>query len=270
VAIAGHCTDTLRQVIKVLKTAIGKFAIPDTAICYGDGVKLGTEDTTVEFKYSWSPGTWLDNPNIANPTSTPHADITYVVLKSFEACVSSDTVRVRVRHPKIDFNYQVVHNCAENVISFENTSRDADGHFWYINDTLASTDQSPVFTFPYGTQVKGYLLISDHGACPIRKEFDITLPSADKLGIFIPNVITPNGDGANDCFKVVGFKNLDMTCRPESLEIFNRWGERVHSNPESCWGGLDERTGNKLTTGVYYYILRFENKEYKGTVTVIW
>ena len=83
--------------------------------------------------------------------------------------------------------------------------------------------------------------------------------------LFIPNVITPNGDGANDVFFI---KNLEYY--PGSrLFIFNRWGQELYSSMDyrNDWGG-----GN-LSAGNYYYHL-FVHKQtnvtqYQGTLKII-
>jgi gliding motility-associated-like protein len=269
VAIDGHCTDTVKQTIKILKKAGKGFAIPDTAICFGQKINIGEGDTSGGFTYSWTPATYLNNPFIGNPVSTPLEDITYVVTKSYDACVSVDTVQIHVIHPVADFTYAHEQNCDENKVQFSNTSEEADTYAWFIKDSLVSTQPSPRFTFRSGTNVNGYLIATNKGKCPVRKDFELNFPSLADMGIFIPNVLTPNSDGANDCFKVVGFTNSPVTCDPAELHIYNRWGEQVYSNPKICWDGTDERNGNKLKEGVYYYVLTFSGKTYKGTVTLL-
>lgn len=269
VAIDGHCTDTVRQTIKILKKTGKGFAIPDTAICYGQKIRVGEADTSGGFIYNWTPSTYLNNSTIGNPISTPLADITYLVTKSYDACVSTDTVNIHVMHPVAGFTYSVEQDCAENEVQFVNTSEGADTYQWFIKDSLVATQPSPRFTFASGMQVNGYLIASEKGKCPSRSDFNIKLPTLEELGIFIPNVITPNGDGANDCFVVMSFKNSKKVCKPEELHIYNRWGEQVFSNPNGCWDGTDERNGNKLKPGVYYYVIRYSGKEYKGTITLI-
>uniref|UniRef100_UPI001BDABABE DUF7507 domain-containing protein n=1 Tax=Pedobacter sp. B4-66 TaxID=2817280 RepID=UPI001BDABABE len=83
-------------------------------------------------------------------------------------------------------------------------------------------------------------------------------------GFFIPNVITPNGDGKNDSFVIVGlenFKNVEVT-------IFNRWGNEVYRNKnyQNTW------TGDGLNEGTYYYLIRMSNngkqEVYKGWVLI--
>jgi len=66
----------------------------DTEVCFGDSIQLiATGGTT----YVWSPPTRLDNPNVANPISTPLETTTYSVMASNEnGCFGIDSVTVTV------------------------------------------------------------------------------------------------------------------------------------------------------------------------------
>ena len=69
------------------------------------------------------------------------------------------------------------------------------------------------------------------------------------LDCMVPDVISPNGDGLNDLFKIecADFKSVN-------LKIFNRWGDLVFEadNYNNDWGG--EHDGADLPPGPYYYI----------------
>lgn len=90
--------------------------------------------------------------------------------------------------------------------------------------------------------------------------------------LFIPNVITPDGDGWNDNL------NFESTCFPFtyfSLSIFNRWGEMVFQTYDQ-FKAFNGRTDNgmELPAGVYYLILDYHilngtAKKYTGTLTII-
>jgi len=83
-------------------------------------------------------------------------------------------------------------------------------------------------------------------------------------GFFIPNVFTPNGDGINDYFEIVG---LDAYSGAK-LRVFNRWGNEVYYNAKynNNWNG------DGLNGGTYYYMLELEKdgktSSYKGWVLV--
>jgi large repetitive protein len=80
----------------------------------------------------------------------------------------------------------------------------------------------------------------------------------------IPSVITPNGDGKNDYFKIGDFKG-----RVE-LVIINRWGNEVYSDGDylNSWDGRNSK-GAELPADTYFYVLKFENGRIKkGSVLI--
>ncbi len=64
-------------------------------------------------------------------------------------------------------------------------------------------------------------------------------------GFFIPNVFTPNGDGKNDTFFIVGLESFDSV----NIEIYNRWGGQVYKMN----GYKNDWTGDGLNEGTYFY-----------------
>lgn len=79
-----------------------------------------------------------------------------------------------------------------------------------------------------------------------------------------PSVVTPNGDGTNDIFQVVGL--LEQDCYPlNKLTIYNRWGAKIYEvnnidEVEDFWDPEKERT----PAGTYYY--RFDGDGFRGHV----
>ncbi len=83
----------------------------------------------------------------------------------------------------------------------------------------------------------------------------------------IPNAFTPNGDGVNDTWDI---KYLD-TYPNNTVDIFNRYGEKVYSSVgyQSPWDGTYR--GSVLPSGTYYYIINPKNgrKVISGSVTIV-
>ena len=69
----------------------------------------------------------------------------------------------------------------------------------------------------------------------------------------LPNVFTPNNDGANDLYTPI----LPIRFIAEvDMKIFNRWGALVFetNDPMLNWDGTSGLTGKELEEGVYYYV----------------
>ena len=66
----------------------------DTTVVRGEPLYLnGTGGAT----YLWQPSTWLSNPGVANPVSSPERDITYHLLVSSPGgCQNRDSIRIKV------------------------------------------------------------------------------------------------------------------------------------------------------------------------------
>lgn len=83
--------------------------------------------------------------------------------------------------------------------------------------------------------------------------------------IFIPNIITPNGDGKNDKLIVPGISRYPNS----SLFIYNRWGNMVYQSKNY----QNEWTGEGLNEGTYYYILKLNTptgeRSYKGWIELL-
>jgi gliding motility-associated-like protein len=82
----------------------------------------------------------------------------------------------------------------------------------------------------------------------------------------IPNVITPNGDGANDNFVIQNAESYTIT-----LQIYNRWGRLIYENTNY----QNDFSCKTCAAGVYYYVIKAKSKrngrakEYKGSLTIV-
>jgi uncharacterized repeat protein (TIGR01451 family)/gliding motility-associated-like protein len=84
--------------------------------------------------------------------------------------------------------------------------------------------------------------------------------------LFIPNVITPNGDGSNERFEIKGLNKFLKT----ELAIFNRLGDHVfgQTNYQNDWSASD------LPPGTYFFVLVGVDEndveyEYKNWIQVL-
>jgi gliding motility-associated-like protein/uncharacterized repeat protein (TIGR01451 family) len=82
----------------------------------------------------------------------------------------------------------------------------------------------------------------------------------------VPNLFTPNGDGVNDTFTILGLEAF----KQNEITIINRWGNSVYTqkNYKNDW------SGNGLLEGTYFYLLKVlmpngEWETYKGYITLL-
>jgi gliding motility-associated-like protein len=95
--------------------------------------------------------------------------------------------------------------------------------------------------------------------CETSKQIKITVKDQ-----FVPSVITPNGDGKNDFFRIGEYSGK------VELMIINQWGSLEYSNNNylNNWDGRNNK-GSDLPAGTYFYILKFDNgKVLRGSVLI--
>ena len=81
----------------------------------------------------------------------------------------------------------------------------------------------------------------------------------------ISNILTPNGDGQNDTWKVSDPTVIDGC----NVIIYNRWGEPVYETADynNEWGGT--KNNEVLPDGVYFYSINCDSKEYTGSINLL-
>jgi gliding motility-associated-like protein len=79
---------------------------------------------------------------------------------------------------------------------------------------------------------------------------------------YVPNAISPNGDGFNDFLKIPFLNGY-----PQNLVvIFNRWGKKVYEATDY----KNDWDGENLPSGTYFYVVTAPtlNQELKGSITL--
>jgi gliding motility-associated-like protein len=105
------------------------------------------------------------------------------------------------------------------------------------------------------------VIARDTNNCIVKKSDNVV------VNVPFPNVFTPDGDGTNDVFYGGDkFRNREFT-----LEVFNRWGNRLYFG-SSGWDG--KYRGVDVPPGNFEYVIHLKlsdgsTKMVKGTVTLI-
>ncbi len=240
----------------------------DTSICYGESVQLqGTSENIP----SWSPVTFLTDPDISNPVAVGVTQTTTYVLTIKEevpvyGCYNTDTVTITT-YPLTGIDVTPDTSIViGSSIQLEATGGPFLEYRWdpetgldnsTIFNPVASPQQSIMYTV-YGTNENG---------CEESDSVYITVIEGVQLQPF--NVFSPNNDGINDYFDIE-----NASFYPEVLvEVYSRWGELIFStvgyDDGSRWDGTTR--GKDAPIGTYYYIIIPESgaEPITGNVTII-
>ncbi|MCF2446482.1 gliding motility-associated C-terminal domain-containing protein [Dyadobacter sp. CY345] len=131
---------------------------------------------------------------------------------------------------------------------------------WNPDCRIMNGDTSQTFTVDFITQDKACLAASDTTSVVLKLS-----DNSGKAVIDLPNVITPNGDGKNDCLIFDEISEGSCNDLFKDITIFNRWGKQVYysKNKNQNW------CPNAISAGYYFYVVQYTQKSFKGGLTVL-
>ncbi len=249
--------------------ALDLTANPNPA-CTGDSVVL-TASNIPGAIYTWTgPVTSTTNIVTINNLSVQN-DGLYIVTANVNGCnTAPDSTEVFLTLPPE----------AENDLTYSINP----GETLTFSSVLTNDNLSPAFDFEIceNSQLEGLVMNSDGTftytagdepgmvsffyvvctrTCELEDQAVVTITVNDTKCVFIPNIITPNGDDINDWFTI---QCIDTGLfRENSLVVYSQWGAKVYeaspysNDPDEAWRGtLDGEDGKDLPDGVYYYIFK--------------
>ncbi|GAA4409593.1 hypothetical protein GCM10023187_33160 [Nibrella viscosa] len=227
-----RCNRALRDTVSVQLTALGTPGRPPTVV------------------------TTLGQPVIeltVTPAGSPEGSIIFDVLANDP---DRDTLRLLAQGR--GFDWQAVGMNFVNktgLPTLQSTFR------WDPTCTLLQGKEEATFTLDF---------VADDRTCQPKNKDTTTVRFTLKdlpvnYDITIPNVFTPNDDGANDYFAVPDLPMDNCTEQFRSVEIVNRWGKRVFYSTDRQFRWY----GQNFPAGVYYYSIHYTRRVYKGGVNLL-
>lgn len=247
----------------------------DTWVCEGKSVQLSATGAAT---YRWIGNTGgLSNPAIANPVAAPLASTLYQVVGYDAHNCFTDTAAIRVDvHPRPRVSAGPDVEVAGGVpYQLQATgSADITGWLWSPAEWLScNACPSPLATPRMQTT---YIVEAKNAyGCTSSDTVVVKLQCAPS-NVHIPDGFTPNDDGRNDVFYILG-SGVNII---RHLRIYNRWGEIVFERRNfgihdraTGWDGRYK--GVPVPTGTYVYTAEMECSAgevitRKGTVTVFY
>jgi gliding motility-associated-like protein len=263
--------------------SVNVVVIPKPDVSTGESPTYCGENITLEgsvengvpgqnYAYSWSPASLFNNPDTQNPVFVASIDtVTTVYLTTYwtedENCSATDSMEILLPLLPLTGDLERLFPCTfELPYTVNTTDQNQPGvtyqwSFTNSDTTIVDFGDGPSVVYD---QAGTFTVVYFEPNCGLSVSQEITV-SPQVCEIFIPNIMTPNGDGDNDSFNVNGITYFDGSV----LQVFNRWGNIVHEDPD--YNGKWQAEG--VADGTYYYILRVKEntgeKVYSGSLTIV-
>jgi len=164
------CVNTVSTTLVVHPLPTPTVSASNKFLCNGQSVQL---NATGGVSYSWSPATYLNNPNIPNPVSSPPFTATYVVtVTDSNGCKAKDTIIINV-YPLP--NYTISPDVT--ICRGDSASLAADGgvtYTWYPPAGLSCTDCSNPIASPDSTTTY-HVDITNGAGCTATDSIRVTV-----------------------------------------------------------------------------------------------
>ncbi len=217
----------------------------DTLICTGDTITLNAGISPAS--YTWQDGSTGISYNAYEAG-------TYSVMVDQYECIATDSILINIGGLPSIFIGNDTLICIDSTLTLDASTLSSTYLWTPSGDTTAQ----------YVATEAGTYSVDVTNICGVSTGV-IVIETEDCNCIFtIPNVFTPDNDGVNDFFRMA---EMNQYCEIESVLIYNRWGNLVHSSVGHIhqWDGKTLE-GEDVPGGAYYYVITVEGKAYKGVV----
>jgi gliding motility-associated-like protein len=220
-----------------------------SAICLGESLQLASSGAS---SFVWSNGQTGSSIIVS-------FEGTYWVAAS-NAC-GNDTAFIFVDVDSVTAFYTASTTFGQYPleVDFMNNSSESAVQFqWEYGDGNVSGTVQGSNTYQSPGTYTAILTATNANGCTDRYETTIIV-QGDASFIAMPNIFSPNGDGINDEFAVIGESIEKFNCK-----IYDRWGIMM-VELTSINGKWDGRTtsGNIASDGTYFYVLKADGTDEK-------
>jgi gliding motility-associated-like protein len=242
---------------------------PDTLLCNGASAPLVLEIEGGEEPYTvaWENFTTQDYAYTVSPTVGTNYEVMVIDNCNYE---SSQVMRVDVetitstiiRYDQGDDTYEF-----DVITSPDEPYPGAFNYVWDFGDGSLGYEKEVTHSYDGLDEYDAYITVTTDNGCS-----DVaTVHLYGSVILYIPTAFTPNNDGLNDAFEIVGRQI-------ESFEMFvyNRWGDIVHSSNslDDAWMGNVSGGNYFAPDGLYSWVIKVQGydvdaEELRGVVHLI-
>jgi len=216
----------------------------------GSNSNVGTPDVINTYAWSFDDS---GTSTLTNPSHTYGGPGTYnvsLIVVTDNGCIDTSTHTITIHVPiSVYIGPDTILGSGQAITVSSSLIGPGYTYLWSTGETTPTIQVTMPGTYS--------VTVTDPYGCIATDVMEV-FPGA----LVIPNIITPNGDGKNDVFKITNLYQYPNS----KLLIYNRWGKKIYEsdNYQCDWGG------DNHSDGVYYYILDVsDGKSYHGTITLI-
>lgn len=226
------CPDSTEQFVRV--RPLPRFSLgADANICNGGSIDL-------EVLASGNI-TWQDGDNSAKRTVSTAGN--YWAQVSDSGCLWRDSINLFIG------NTPVVKLPDDTLLCKGAVLRLAAN--WPGSNILWSTGSTDSFIY---VNYEGVYSVTLTNPCGSASDITTVRYQGDLCDVFVPDAFTPNGDGKNEYFEILG-----RGITPVLFQIYDRWGAKVFDSEIEGgfkWNGM--HNGQPCADGLYSYVFRYE------------
>ena len=229
-----------------------------TLSCTESAITFSVASTANIVSYTWSAQptkdliahTDLNNEKVSFTfSSTAHHTIYLNFTDDSDLTGKATLPLLLYQTPKSSFNASFAYTGLPTDLVLTNYSTNYSKNFWSFSDSQGDSSLNVIRSYTTSGTYSVTLLTFGEKGCTDSSSYDFVLEQ--KSSLILPNIFTPNGDGANDVYKPTsnGIRSLKAF-------VYNRYGVLVTSwtTVNGFWDG-HTYSGEACDDGVYFIVV---------------
>ena len=254
----GSLTQTITQPNQLIITGIDTSALT----CFGAedaSMSVNASGGSAPYTYIWSPDIMLAN-QVQNTIFGLSSGVYLVDVTDANNCTVSASQTILDVAPVLanispDSALISMGDTLQLGVNVQNAIGTNLQYSWSPTTGLSCSDCANPSVTSYN-DVEYSVVVTDENGCNSFNYSEVFITVDQTLFYFIPNGFSPNGDGVNDVFSVLG-----QDIQSVSTQIFNNWGQMIFNgtNQFTSWDGTYQGVGQPSGSYVYMINITFLN-----------
>jgi gliding motility-associated-like protein len=265
------CDSTVNLHVKVYDKPVSNFNLADHA-CVNEPVLIQNNWQSPQASYAWNVGDGIltgNTPSINVIWTIPGTKLVSLEVATQSPCIPElfvDTIQVHQAQANIIVSDADTFFCIYDQIKLQTPNINGYSYMWSPSLYFNSTSYIAEGVVKEPVTVKVY--VKDKWGCEAEDSKYLNVQPC--CNAYLPNSFTPNGDGLNDVFRIIGEGNYHIL----DFYVANRWGNIVFRTIDQNVGWDGKIQGVEQSIDTYYYFLKYEcangdKRVIKGDLTLL-